>query len=129
MKQFNLRKLFLLPAVVWIIGCPVLLTFSLLSNAFRPGLAWELYFAAVTIFSPMAFLAFGWDKWKAKRETTRIPEKRLHFLALMGGWPGAVLGQKSFRHKTIKPVFRSILITISWLHIAVAGFAAWRNLF
>ena len=67
-------KLWLFPAVLWLLGCPALLALSLLSDAFKPGLAWELYFLAVTVFSPMALVAYGWDKWRAKRETTRISE-------------------------------------------------------
>jgi len=129
MKRPDLRKIAAFPALAWVIGCPALLAFSLLSSAFRPGLAWELYFAAVTVFSPLAFAAYGCDKWRAKRETSRIPEKRLHLLAVLGGWPGAVLGQKWFRHKTVKPVFRAILALTSWLHIGIAGFLCYRALF
>ncbi|MEZ6132647.1 MAG: DUF1294 domain-containing protein [Planctomycetaceae bacterium] len=129
MKLPNIRKITAIPALVWAIGCPALLLFSWLSDAFRPGLGWELYFAAVTVFSPLAFVAYGWDKWRAARETSRIPEKRLHLLAILGGWPGAVLGQKWFRHKMVKPVFRAVLASISGLHIGIAGFLCYRALF
>lgn len=109
----------LIPAVLWVIGCPALLALSLFGEQFRPGLGWELYFVAVTVMSPIAFVAYGWDKWKAKRESSRIPEKTLHFMAAFGGWPGAMLGQTWFRHKTIKPVFRTILIAISLAHVGL----------
>jgi uncharacterized membrane protein YsdA (DUF1294 family) len=34
-----------------------------------------------------------------------VPERTLHLLALLGGWPGAILGQRHFRHKTRKVSF------------------------
>ena len=34
-------------------------------------------------------------------------------LALLGGWPGAWLAQRCFRHKTVKPAFRRIF----WLTV------------
>ncbi|MCP4175135.1 MAG: DUF1294 domain-containing protein, partial [Fuerstiella sp.] len=74
-------------------------------------------------FSPITFGAFGWDKWKAERDGRRIPEKFLYFLALAGGWPGAVIGQTVFRHKTIKPVFRTILFGIMSVHMLLSGIA------
>lgn len=110
----------LIPAYTWLVVCPALLALSLLSDRFHPGLGWELYFLAVTLMSPIAFVAYGWDKWKSKRETSRISEKTLHLLAAFGGWPGATLGQTWFRHKTVKPVFRTILIVISLTHISFA---------
>jgi uncharacterized membrane protein YsdA (DUF1294 family) len=122
-------KLRLLPAVTWLVGCPALLAFSLLTERFHAGLWWELYFLAVTVMSPVAFAAYGWDNWKAKRETSRIAEKTLHLLAVLGGWPGAVLGQTWFRHKTIKPVFRAILIGISLSHIGLVTAAGYARLF
>lgn len=118
----------LIPAFAWLLCCPALLAASVFTERCHPGLAWELYFLAVTIMSPVAFVAYGWDKWKAKRESSRIPEKTLHFLAAFGGWPGAMLGQTWFRHKTIKPVFRTILIAISLTHISLTLILAYMSL-
>jgi len=58
------------------------------------------------VLSVFTLLVYGKDKWAAKRQWRRTPEKTLHLLALIGGWPGAVLGQKLFRHKTQKHSFR-----------------------
>ena len=33
------------------------------------------------------------------------PERTLHLLALLGGWPGAILARRRFRHKTMKVPF------------------------
>ena len=116
-------------SVIWLIGCAALLLFSVSSDSFKPGLWCELYFVAVTVLSPVALIAFGWDKWRAKRHGSRIPEKALHFLAFCGGWPGAVVGQHWFRHKTVKPVFRSILAAITLLHIGLAAVTLYFSLF
>ncbi len=121
----RIRTLKMIPAILWLVVCPGLLAFSLFTERFNAGLWWELYFLAVTILSPLAFVAFGWDKWRAKRETTRIPEKTLHLLAALGGWPGAAVGQQWFRHKTVKPVFRAILIAICVLHIVGVSALLW----
>lgn len=48
----------------------------------------------------VAFAAFGIDKYKAKRDQWRIPEKTLLTLAAIGGGVGALLGMKVWRHKT-----------------------------
>ena len=127
MKTPDFRKPWLLIAGFWFLCAAGLLAASLLTDAFTPGLAGDLYCAAVALFSPLALAAFGWDKWKAERDGRRIPEKRLLLLAFLGGWPGAVAGQQWFRHKTIKPVFRSILAAIAVLHLVAVGFVVYRS--
>jgi len=57
--------------------------------------------------SSFAFVAYHVDKAAAQDGRRRMPERRLHLLALLGGWPGALLGQRSARHKTSKASFRS----------------------
>ncbi|MFN7694859.1 MAG: DUF1294 domain-containing protein [Burkholderiales bacterium] len=51
------------------------------------------------------FIIYGLDKWAARKGNKRVAERTLHALALAGGWPGALLGQQVFRHKTAKPSF------------------------
>jgi uncharacterized membrane protein YsdA (DUF1294 family) len=55
--------------------------------------------------SAATFLAFGFDKWRARRSGQRLPESWLLLLAAFGGWPGGLLGMKLFRHKTSKGYF------------------------
>lgn len=54
----------------------------------------------------VAFLSMGHDKLLAIRRNRRVPERRLLWLAALGGGAGVLLGAKSFRHKTIKQPFR-----------------------
>lgn len=66
------------------------------------------------LISLVTFGVYGFDKRRAKQEGQRISEKALHILSLIGGWPGAIAGQKLFRHKTVKTRFRIIF----WLTVA-----------
>jgi uncharacterized membrane protein YsdA (DUF1294 family) len=71
----------------------------------------------------LGFTLYGWDKRQAKRSGQRVPELRLHGLALLGGFAGAWLGMLVFRHKTQKPVFRVVLVLAALLH--AAGWVWW----
>lgn len=56
------------------------------------------------------------DKHKARADQWRIPENVLHALELAGGWPGALLAQQVFRHKTRKLSFQLVFWIIVLLH-------------
>ena len=62
-------------------------------------LHWALvgYLALVNL---IAFVVYGADKRRAKKERRRVPEKTLFLLALIGGSVGAWAGMYTFRHKT-----------------------------
>lgn len=63
-----------------------------------------LYSAA----SLLTILAYARDKSAAIRHRRRTAENTLHTLALLGGWPGALLAQRLWRHKTQKQPFRML---------------------
>jgi len=54
----------------------------------------------------VTFIAYGVDKSSAQSRRWRIPESNLHTLEFLGGWAGALLGQKIFRHKTKKKSYQ-----------------------
>ena len=54
-------------------------------------------FAAISL---LTFVIYGLDKLAAKRNTWRVPERRLLFFGLVGGAAGALLGMSVFHHKT-----------------------------
>ena len=64
--------------------------------------------AAYGLFSGVAFLMYGADKSAATQGRWRTSESTLHTIALVGGWPGALVARRVFRHKTIKQPFRTI---------------------
>ena len=73
----------------------------------------------------MTLLLYGHDKRQAVVGGTRVPELALHTAALLGGSPGALLGQQLFRHKTRKLRFQMVFAAIVLLQVA-AGYGYWR---
>ncbi len=63
-----------------------------------------VYFAA----SVVAFFAYALDKSAAEKGQWRTQEGTLHLFSLVGGWPGALLAQKAFRHKSKKREFQTV---------------------
>lgn len=81
-------------------------------------------FAYLLIINAAAFLVFGWDKLKAKRNGWRVPEKTLLTLAAIGGSVGALMGMKVFRHKTKKEKFIvgiPVILTVQCVGMVLAG--------
>ncbi len=52
------------------------------------------------------FIAYGVDKKRAQTKKYRVSEETLIWLQILGGFVGAVVGQKYFKHKTKKASFR-----------------------
>ena len=71
---------------------------------------------AYGVVSAVAFLLYWSDKRKARTDAWRIPENVLHAVELAGGWPGALLAQQVFRHKTRKVSFQMAFWFIVLLH-------------
>lgn len=84
-----------------------------------------VYLILTAIVSLVAFAVYGWDKRQARHSGVRIPESRLHQLAACGGWPGALLGQHYFRHKTSKPGFRTKTWAIAAAHLVLLAAIVW----
>lgn len=81
-----------------------------------------LYLIAINI---VAFLLYGIDKWKAKRDAYRISEKTLLTVAILGGSLGAICGMHYFRHKTRHWYFRYGLPLIFVVQVAL--WCYWGN--
>ena len=56
--------------------------------------------------SVATLVVYAIDKSAAERGAWRTRERTLHLLALIGGWPGALVGQSVLRHKSRKLAFR-----------------------
>lgn len=72
--------------------------------------------AAYGIVSVLAFFLYWSDKRKARSDSWRTPENILHAVELAGGWPGALIAQQVFRHKTRKVSFQILFWMIVVLH-------------
>lgn len=68
-----------------------------------------IYLAA----SVVTFIAYAIDKSAARKGRWRTQEGTLHLLAVIGGWPGALVAQSVLRHKSSKQPFRVIF----WLTV------------
>ena len=105
---------------VWIIPIYFLALFASVVVTGFPFfvLGWQLLISLIT------FLMYAKDKSAAKKGKWRTTEATLHLFAVVGGWPGALLAQQAFRHKSKKLSFRvefwiSVVLSISavvWLH-------------
>ena len=85
--------------------------------------------------SMLTFIAYAADKAAARDGRRRTPENTLHLLALLGGWPGALLAQHRLRHKSRKASFLAVFWATVLLNCAALGWllageraGAWRAL-
>lgn len=60
------------------------------------------------VASCLGFLVYAFDKAAAMQGNWRTKESSLHLVSLLGGWPGAMVAQSMFRHKTKKMSFRAV---------------------
>ncbi len=67
-----------------------------------PIWAWLLYAGA----SALCFTLYAIDKGAARAGRERISESMLISIGFVGGWPGAIVAQQLYRHKTAKLAFR-----------------------
>lgn len=70
----------------------------------------------------IAFLAYGIDKLKAKKNMWRIPEATLIWMAVVGGSIGAIIGMKVWHHKTLHKKFKFGIPAIIIIQIALIGY-------
>ena len=76
---------------------------------------------AYALGSVITFAAFGFDKHRAATKRRRVPERALHGLTLMFGFPGAIAGMLVFRHKTRKRPFIATTALIVAAHVVLAA--------
>ena len=88
-------------------------------------IAWYVFASTIT------FCVYARDKAAARaaaqrnaRAVRRTPENTLHLLSLIGGWPGALLGQQIWRHKTRKLPFQLLFWTTVVINCAALFFIA-----
>ena len=86
-----------------------------------PSWAHLLYAGA----SVLCFALYAIDKSAARAGRDRISESMLISLGFIGGWPGAIVAQQVFRHKTTKRSFRLRF----WLSVIVnAAVFVWTTM-
>lgn len=94
-------------------------------GALAAGWAGALIAPAVAIgygaLSCIAFLLYRNDKNAAQAGGMRTRERTLHLIGLLGGWPGALIAQDRFRHKTRKASFQFVFWATVAINCALLG--------
>jgi uncharacterized membrane protein YsdA (DUF1294 family)/cold shock CspA family protein len=90
---------------------PILLSFHLVWTTANP-----IPLVSYVFMSVLTVLYYGVDKKHALIDRWRVPEVYLHCFEMMGGWPGALLAQTEFHHKTRKSHYQHIFWGIVILH-------------
>lgn len=95
--------------------CYLLLALAAIGSAFlpHPVVMWFLLANVLTL------VVYGGDKMAARKAWRRVPESTLLTFGFVGGWPGAILGQQLFRHKTQKQPFKTWFIITVILNVAL----------
>jgi uncharacterized membrane protein YsdA (DUF1294 family)/cold shock CspA family protein len=101
-----------------VISFTIVLVFCICAGlSFHMGKIPFLVLALYIILSLITFIAYAKDKSAAKNGRWRTQESTLHILALLGGWPGAIVAQQKLRHKSKKQEFRFIFWVTVLLNI------------
>lgn len=66
-------------------------------------------------------IAYWSDKRAAVKGRWRVSENNLHTLEFLGGWPGAFIAQKIFKHKTKKKTYQAAF----WLMLILQAAAVY----
>lgn len=84
-------------------------------------MTWKAVLLVYAGASLVALVTYAVDKRRSERGGWRVSENTLHLLELVGGWPGALLAMKLFRHKTRKLSF----LLVTWAIVALHGISWW----
>ncbi len=100
--------------------CYFLLALAAVGSALLPH-PLPTWFVLVSV---LTMIIYGADKLAARKAWRRVPESTLLLFGVVGGWPGAILGQQLFRHKTQKQPFRTYFMITVVVNVVVL-LAAW----
>ena len=79
----------------------------------------------LAVWNLIVFFMYGIDKRKAKKNRQRVSEKTLLLTAAFMGGIGALLGMRTFRHKTKHKKFTIGVPLLLVLNVAVAAGLIW----
>ena len=107
-----------LPMALLLVGYAALLGYGVWTGRIPP-----IALGMLLLLSLLTFFVYGFDKNAAQAGRWRTEENTLHLLSLAGGWPGAWIAQRLFRHKVSKTNFMAVYWATVLAHLAAVG--AW----
>lgn len=113
------RRRFRSPALIFLAlgDTAVVIVCAVLTLHFQ----WPAWLAYLIGINFVTLITYAYDKLAARAQWKRTPEWILHFFAIIGGSPAALLGQLLFRHKIVKRSFRTWFSIIVAAQIIAAG--------
>ena len=89
---------------------------------------WRVVLGGSVAMPLVTYFLYGFDKHRAETNGQRVPETTLHLVELFGGWPGAFLAQRKFRHKIAKSSYQIGFWLIVLIHqfVALDFLCGWR---
>ena len=96
-----------------------LLLLSAATGSFFTSNPLVMWFVLINV---LTMAIYGADKMAARKGMRRVPEATLLAFGVTGGWPGAILGQQIFRHKTQKQPFKTYFMLS--VVVSIAAMAA-----
>jgi len=113
-------------ALIWLSLLLVIPAYAL--SQLAASVDWRILVGAPLVVSLFTFFSYRSDKRRAEAGEWRIPESTLHMAELAGGWPGAFLAQRMFRHKITKVSYQVVFWIIVLVHqmAALDSLVGWR---
>ncbi|EFO80708.1 hypothetical protein OSCT_1401 [Oscillochloris trichoides DG-6] len=78
-----------------------------------------ILFGVYMLMSFITFIVYATDKQSAMVGERRIPERTLHRLEFLCGWPGALFAQQYYRHKSRKQEYKTTFWLMTVLNLIV----------
>lgn len=85
----------------------------------HPWCALSTWYVAMSV---MTFMLYWRDKRAAVAGGGRTPERVLHLFELLGGWPGARVGQRCLHHKCSKVSYQVEFWIVVALNLLVLAY-------
>jgi uncharacterized membrane protein YsdA (DUF1294 family)/cold shock CspA family protein len=107
----------------------ILLAFLFVSAVIALAACGKLPFVIPLVYvvsSLVAFLLYAFDKSAAMNRRRRTRENTLHVISLLGGWPGALIAQRLFHHKSAKRPFQLVFWFGVLVHLTALAWVIFR---
>ena len=121
-RPLQKNSFYILHAAIIILSAYYIETHYFRTSAFAPKTLLLFVVFQLAFINPVTMLAYYVDKRAARKGDWRVPEANLHTLEFLGGWPGALLAQKLFHHKTRKQSYQTSFMLVVAFELAIIYF-------